>query len=123
MKYSVEDLVQKQALSLQYKIILAKMRLEEWFIEKNGFVYVHRTDKRKDEVLLDIIHKQQLDVIVLNSEPKGLFGIESTLAMDNENQKQRWLEYGSNEICNNGVCRPLSIWTEEDIDKYIEVYL
>lgn len=69
---------------------------------------------------------------ILKKEPahrfekeSGLFPIVGTMASESSDRKMDWLKNGCN-IFNNDKktfkCRPLSIWTEQDIWDYIKLY-
>lgn len=52
----------------------------------------------------------------------GLHGINGVMATNSRNRMLSYLKTGCNSFSKNGMCRPLSIWTDSDIWDYIKLH-
>lgn len=56
-KYTTADLIQRQSLPLEQKILLSKKRIREWWDENDGMVYTSFSGGKDSTVLKDLVDK------------------------------------------------------------------
>lgn len=129
---TITELQQKQALSLNHKIILTRQRLKEWYEHYDGNVYISFSGGKDSTVLLDIARKMYSDIEAVYVDtgleyPEVRSFVKSvdnvTWLKPEKTFKQVIEEYGypmiSKEVaeCVDGAKRYIKILTDRQTDR------
>ena len=115
------ELDQRQSLLLPQKIIHTKDRIKDFYNSMRGDIVII---KHKDPDRNAVLRHLMPDVPFVQSKQKGYGNIYGTIANDNPETLAEYLLKGCNDLT-EGEERswPLGIWTEKDINQYINFYM
>ncbi len=107
------QLKQRQSLCLELKIVHSKLVILKFMDYFDDDVYLLQNDTEKNKVLCDIVSQVSKFIPLVYEVTKNT--IVDFLA---EEDICNYLEYGCNDF-KNKLCRPISIFTKEDVTKYL----
>ncbi len=83
-----------------------------------SYHYLIDSDIRFSHKCCDVMKKNPIYKYEKRSKRRGYVG---TMAEESDRRKYNYLQYGCIVRGNKGYCRPISIWTEQDILEYIYI--
>lgn len=118
----LEKLIEMQGYSLERKIQVTQAKILEWHTMNNGNASIISLHNSASDVLIDLSKRICKNIPVV---PLGDCGAVAPLipflACQDKKYSDLWMQKG----CVNpdtGKSYPLAFWTNEDIQKYIELY-
>ena len=118
MIHQLYELAQRQSLPLESKVRLSLMRINAWVIRFDESITISLKGC-KEELACTIITSLVKDIIPDVEVGEGKYPITPFRVGNNPERTQNWLEYSCNSYEGSLVaCRPLSVWTLEDLENY-----
>ena len=115
------QLLQKQSLSLEAKVRMAMMRIRAWYLHWEGEVH-WKLEGTLPGIALRLLVVDDCALDIEDPAPGGKIcnQIVPFVVGDDPCLIENWLEYGCNAFeAEPPQCRPLSIWTEEDLTNFV----
>jgi hypothetical protein len=99
------------------------MRIRAWYTQWDGDVCcVLDLSTQEGTILSNIIDECLPDIEVVESEVLGRNPIVACRVTEDPTSIEQWLEHGCNAVrAEKPVCRPLSVWTDEDVVNYFKL--
>ena len=116
----LHQFVQKQVLPLDSKIRMAMMRIRAWYIHWEGDVH-WKCEGTVPSIALRLLIE---DCALYVEDPAPGDEVHNQIVPfitgDDPSKVDNWLTYGCNAFnADPPECRPLSVWTEEDLANFV----